>query len=84
MNKYLRPTSVNDVIFLAPNLRQADRNECVAASEHELFEHYAYHILLSTQRISQLDTIVLNIAWRHKHHRRQNQKYWMEGRRLRV
>ena len=35
MNKYLRPTTVEDVMFLAPNLRQADRNECLAATGRE-------------------------------------------------
>ena len=35
MNKYLRPTTVDDVTFLAPNLRQADRNECLAATGRE-------------------------------------------------
>jgi len=35
MNKYLRPTTVNDIAFLAPKLRQADRNECLAATGRE-------------------------------------------------
>lgn len=35
MNKYLRPTTVDDVAFLAPNLRQADREECLAATGRE-------------------------------------------------
>ena len=35
MNKYLRPTTVEDVMFLAPNLRQADRKECLAATGRE-------------------------------------------------
>ena len=32
MNKYLRETTTDDIDFLAPNLRQADRNECLAAT----------------------------------------------------
>lgn len=35
MNKYLRPTSVNDVTYLAPRLRKADYNECLAATGRE-------------------------------------------------
>jgi hypothetical protein len=32
MNKYLTPTSVNDLDYIAPKLRQADKNECLAAT----------------------------------------------------
>ena len=32
MNKYLRITTKDDIDFLAPNLRQADINECLAAT----------------------------------------------------
>ena len=35
MNQYLRETDYDDVYFLAPRLRQADYNECLAASGRE-------------------------------------------------
>ena len=34
-DKYLTPTSVNDLDYIAPRLRQADRNECLAATGKE-------------------------------------------------
>lgn len=35
ITKYLTPTSVNDLDYIAPRLRQADRNECLAATGKE-------------------------------------------------
>jgi len=35
MNKYLRKTDYDDVYFLAPRLRQADYDECLAATGRE-------------------------------------------------
>ena len=35
MAKYLTPTTVEDVEFIAPKLRQADYNECLAATGKE-------------------------------------------------
>ena len=32
MNNYLLPTTVEDVDYIAPKLRQADKNECLAAT----------------------------------------------------
>ena len=34
-NKYLTPTTVDDVVYLAPRLRKADRSECLAATGRE-------------------------------------------------
>lgn len=35
MNKYLRETTLEDIKFLAPNLRKADYEECLAATGRE-------------------------------------------------
>ena len=38
MNKYLRETTIDDIAFLAPNLRQADKNECQAATGRKPYD----------------------------------------------